>query len=62
MSKTYRAETNAFSGPRHGRPQLEADLDLDMIDYLDEIEFDRREAVLEFTDTQPMLAVDAYLH
>ena len=62
MSKTYRTETNAFPSARHGRPRVEADLDLDMLDYLDEMEFDRREAVLEFTDTPPQLAVDAHLH
>ncbi|MDP3857207.1 MAG: hypothetical protein Q8Q73_05505 [Stagnimonas sp.] len=60
MSKTYRSETGA--NPRHRQPWLKADPDLDMIDYLDELELDRREAVLEFTNVQPTLAVDAHLH
>ena len=62
MSKTYRADTASHSSPRASRPQLEAELDLDMIDYLDEMEFDRREAEMEFAGVQPTLSVDAYLH
>lgn len=62
MNKTHRPETSRPAATRHSRPRPEASLDLDMIDYLDEMELDRREAVMEFAGVQPTLSVDAYLH
>lgn len=59
MSKTYRNEVQRSPGRRnHAMMAPAPDIDLELMDYLDDLETDRIEAGTEFFGVRPQLSVD----
>lgn len=58
MSKTYRNEVQRNSSRRNPTLVAAPEIDLELMDYLDDLETDRIEAGTEFFGVRPQLSVD----